>query len=362
MHPSLSLPRRAAGGLAALALATATLTACGGDSEAGSASGSSGDSQAGEGVEVRLGYFPNLTHAPAIVGQDQGFVEDSVGVIGATVKAQQFNSGTDTIEAIVSDQLDITYIGPSPALTGYSADPDKVRLIAGATSGGAALVTNPDIASVDDLAGATIATPSLGNTQDVAARYHLQEQGLETTLEGGGDVELLPQDNPITIQAYRQGEIDGGWLPEPYLSILEQDGAEVLVNEADLWPDGEFVTTHVLVNTDFLAENPEVVDAFLQAHVESVDYVNENSEQARDEVAAFLNEATGEELEPEALASAWDRLTFTNDPLASTLFANAEHAEAVGLLDPIEDIEGIYDLDPLNAILEESGAKPVSIS
>jgi len=172
----------------------------------------------------------------------------------------------------------------------------------------------------------------------------------------------LPQDNPITIQAYRQGEIDGGWLPEPYLSILEQDGAEVLVNEADLWPDGEFVTTHVLVNTDFLAENPEVVDAFLQAHVESVDYVNENSEQARDEVAAFLNEATGEELEPEALASAWDRLTFTNDPLASTLFANAEHAEAVGLLDPIENIEGIYDLDPLNAILEESGAKPVSIS
>lgn len=352
--------RRLTAGAAALALTAVSVSACGSDDAEASSDGGSG---AGEGVEVRLGYFPNLTHAPAIVGQDQGFVEDSLGEIGATVQAQQFNSGTDTIEAIISGQLDITYIGPSPALTGYSSDPDAVRLIAGATSGGAGLAVNPEaISSVDDLAGTTIATPSLGNTQDVAARFYLQEQGLETTPEGGGDVSLLPQDNPVTIQTYRQGEIDGGWLPEPYLSILEQEGAEVLVDEAELWPDGQFVTTHVLVNASFLEENPEVVDAFLQAHVESVTYVNENSEQARDEVAAFLNDATGEELEPETLASAWDRLTFTNDPLASTLYENAEHAEAVELLDPIEDIEGIYDLDPLNEILAAEGQEEVSVS
>lgn len=353
--------RRLTTGVAAIALTAVGLSACGSDDE--SSSGSEGGSDAGEGVEVRLGYFPNLTHAPAIVGQDQGFVEDSLGEIGATVQAQQFNSGTDTIEAIISDQLDITYIGPSPALTGYSSDPDAVRLIAGATSGGAGLAVNPEtVTSVDDLAGKVIATPSLGNTQDVAIRYYLQEQGLQTTPEGGGDVSILPQDNPVTIQTYRQGEIDGGWLPEPYLSILEQEGAEVLVDESELWPDGQFVTTHVLVNASFLEENPEVVDAFLQAHVESVTYVNENSEQARDEVAAFLTESTGEELEPETLASAWDRLTFTNDPLASTLFENAAHAEAVELLDPIQNIEGIYELDPLNEILAAEGQEEVSAS
>jgi NitT/TauT family transport system substrate-binding protein len=352
--------RRFTTGLAALALTTVGLAGCGSDDDP-AASGSGGGG--GDGVELRLGYFPNLTHAPGIVGVDQHIFDDALGDVGATVTPSEFNSGTDTIEAIVNGDLDVTYIGPSPALTGYSTNPDTVRLIAGATSGGASLVVNPDeISSVEDLEGKTLATPSLGNTQDIAARYWLQEQGFETTQEGGGDVSLLPQDNSVTIQTYEQGEIQGGWLPEPYPSILEQQGAEVLLDEAELWPDGQFVTTHVLVNTEFLEANPDIVEAFLEGHVEAIKYLNDNSEQARDEVGAFLEESTGTAIEPDILASAWDRLTFTNDPLAATLYENAEHAEAVGLLEPIDDIEGIYELDTLNGILADEGQEEVSAS
>jgi NitT/TauT family transport system substrate-binding protein len=358
--PTVLFPsRRVAGALAALALATVGLGACS-DSAADSGSGGSSDDSSGESVELRLGYFPNLTHAPGIVGIQKGFFDEALSGVNATVKAQEFNSGTDTIEAIVTDNLDITYIGPSPALTGYAADPEKVRIIAGATSGGAALVTTPEIGSVQDLKGKTIATPSLGNTQDVAARYYLSEQGFQTTAEGGGDVSLLPQDNSVTVQTYEQGEIDGAWVPEPYASILEQAGGKVLLDEAELWDGGEFVTTHVLINATFLEENPDIVEAFLTGHVESIDYLNENSDTARDEVADFLEEASGSALKPEVLASAWGRLSFTNDPLPETLMQNAEHAQSVELLPEIDDLTGIYDLDPLNAVLEEAGQEPVS--
>ncbi len=353
--------RRFTAGAAALAFSAMGLAGCGSD-DSGDSDEASGGGGGGDGVELRLGYFPNLTHAPGIVGIDQGYFDDELSKIGATLTTGEFNSGTDTIEAIVTGALDITYIGPSPALTGYASNPDAVRLIAGATSGGAALVVNPEITSPEDLAGKKIATPSLGNTQDIAARYWLKEQGFETTPEGGGEVELLPQDNPVTIQTYQQGAIDGAWVPEPYASILEQQGAEVLVDEAELWPDGQFVTTHVLVNAQFLEENPEVVEAFLKGHVQAIDYLNENSDQARDEVAAYLEESTGAPLEPAALETAWSRLTFTNDPLASTLYENAAHAEDVELLEPIDDIESIYDLDILNGVLSDEGQEEVSAS
>ena len=361
--PSTHLTRRRfAAGVTALAFTAVGLAGCGSDDADGADDSGGSGGGGGEGVELRLGYFPNLTHAPGIVGVDQGFFEGQLDEVGATLTTGEFNSGTDTIQAIVTGALDITYIGPSPALTGYATNPDTVRLIAGATSGGAALVVDPSITSPEDLEGKKIATPSLGNTQDVAARFWLQEQGYQTTQEGGGDVELLPQDNSVTVQTFQQGAIDGAWVPEPYASILEQEGAEVLVDEAELWPDGQFVTTHVLVNAQFLEDNPEVVEAFLKGHLESIDYLNENSEQARDEVSAFLEESTGSALEPQALESAWNRLTFTNDPLASTLYENAEHAEAVDLLEPIDGIEGIYDLEILNQLLVDDGQEEVTTS
>ncbi len=151
----------------------------------------------------------------------EGLFEDELDKIGSTVQTQTFDSGSDTIEQLLGGSLDATYIGPSPTLTAYAqSHGDAVRVVSGVTSGGASLVVQPEIKSVDDLAGTTLATPGLANTQDIAARAWLKEQGYETDTEGGGDLSVLPQDNSITIQQFQQGKIDAAWVPEPYASIL----------------------------------------------------------------------------------------------------------------------------------------------
>jgi NitT/TauT family transport system substrate-binding protein len=341
--------RRAAAAIALAAIAATGLTACGDDANA----------TGGGGGQLQLGYFPNLTHGTALVGMERGLYEDQLAEDGASVQFAEFDSGSDTITALLNGDLAATYIGPVPALTAY-AQSENVTLIAGAASGGAALVVNDGITSVDDLAGKTIATPGEFNTQDIAARAYLREQGFEINPDGSGDLNITPQDNSVIVQAFRQGDIDGAWVPEPYASIMVNDGGTVLVDEADLWPNGEFVTTHLLVNNDFLEENPELVEDLLEAHVAANDYINSNPDEAKQLISDKLVELTGAELPDEVLESAWSHLTFTNDPIASSLEKDAADSYDVGALEePIEDVSVIYDLDPLNKILTANGDEAV---
>jgi NitT/TauT family transport system substrate-binding protein len=352
-------PRHVA--LAAVSVLLLGLTACGGDS--GAAAGESEESAAsGDGAEVRLGYFPNLTHGTPLVGLAEGFYEDALAENGATLVAQDFNSGTDTIEALLGGGLDATYIGPSPTVTAFAqSGGEGVRVIAGATSGGAALVVQPEIKSIEDLRGEIVATPSVGNTQDIAARHYFKKEGFETDTDGGGDISILGQDNSVTVQAFQQGEIAGAWVPEPYVAILTEAGGEVLLDEAELWPDGEFITTQLIVRTEFLEEHPDLVADLLAAHVESTSFINDNPEDAKTIIGEQLLELTQSELPAETLTSAFDSLTFTNDPLASTLIESARHAEEVEVVEPIEaDFADLYELDPLNEILAEAGEEEVS--
>src|SRR5690606_32172629 len=243
------------------------------------------------------------THGTALVGIEQGYYEEKLAEHGASVKFAEFNSGSDTITALLNGDLAATYIGPNPALTAY-AQSENVTLIAGAASGGAALVVQKDIKSIEDLKGKTIATPGLFNTQDVAARAYFMEQGFEINEDGSGDVNISAQDNSVAIQAFRQGDIAGAWVPEPYASIMVNDGGKVLVDEADLWPNGQFVTTHLLVNNDFLEENPDLVEALLEAHVEANTFINENPEEAKKLISDKLVELTGAELPAKVFESA----------------------------------------------------------
>jgi NitT/TauT family transport system substrate-binding protein len=350
---TLPTPWRRAAATAALATIAATgLTACGDDANASS---SGGDNQ------LQLGYFPNLTHGTALVGIEQGLYEEKLAEDGASVQFAEFDSGSDTITALLNGDLAATYIGPVPALTAY-AQSENVTLVAGAASGGAALVVNDQISSIDDLEGKTIATPGEFNTQDIAARAYLEEQGFEINPDGSGDVNITPQDNSVIIQAFRQGDIDGAWVPEPYASIMVNDGGNVLVDEAELWPNGEFVTTHLLVNDDFLEENPDLVEDLLEAHVEANDYINNNPDEAKQLISDKLVELTGAELPDEVFDSAWDNLTFTNDPIASSLEKDAADSADVGALEePIEDVSVIYDLAPLNKILSRAGEEQVPV-
>ena len=357
--PSTYLTRRRfAAGLAALAVTTVGLAGCGdGDDEASASSGSGG----GGGVEVHLGYFPNLTHAPALIAVHEGLFEDELDKIGSTVQTQTFDSGSDTIEQLLGGSLDATYIGPSPTLTAYAQSHGQaVRVVSGVTSGGASLVAQPEFASVDDLAGKTIATPGLANTQDIAARAYLKEQGFETDTEGGGDVSVLPQDNSITVQQFQQGKLDAAWVPEPYASLLVAAGGKVLVDEATLWPDGQFVTTQILVRTDFLDEHPEEVKALLAANDAAVAMTTDDPEGAKTIASDQLEELTSAKLDPAVLSSAWDKLTFTNDPLAATLQQDYENAADLGLIETIDDLPGLYDLDIVNELLKADGQEEVA--
>ncbi|WP_305785179.1 ABC transporter substrate-binding protein [Symbioplanes lichenis] len=335
-------------------VAAATLTACGGDDDGGS-------SASGEASTLRLGYFPNITHAPALIGVKNGLFQQSLG--STKLETKTFNAGPAAIEALFSGAIDATYIGPNPAINGWATSKGTaLKIIAGSTSGGAGLVVKQGINSPADLKGKKIATPQLGNTQDVALRAWLKENGLNADQQGGGDVSVLPQDNATAVQAFAQGAIDGAWVPEPNLSRMVQESkGKILVNEKDLWPNGQFVTTHLIVTQEFLKKYPATVKKLLQGHVAAVKYIktdNAGAQKAANEQIAALS---GKPLKDEILAAAFKNLEFTNDPIASSLFTSAKHAEEVGLLKPV-DLKGIYDLGPLNEVLTAAGEPAVSDS
>jgi len=335
---------------AGLALAAALLGGCGGDSTPDP-----------DGVRVRLGYFANVTHAPAVVALERGLFQEELGPT-AQLEVRTFNAGPQAVEALFSDALDVSYVGPNPAINAFAqSDGVAVRIVAGATSGGAALVVQPSIRSAAELRGAKLATPQRGNTQDVALRAWLASQGLRSDLEGGGDVSVVPQPNAQTLETFRAGEIQGAWVPEPWASrlVLEGGGA-VLVDERSLWPEGRFVTTQVLVRTAFLTEHPEQVRALLRAHLRAIDFLNADPAEARRVVNAALARVTGKALPEPVLERAWQSLTFTVDPVAASLRHSAESAAAVGLLDPVT-LDGIYDLSALNALLAASGKPPIEL-
>jgi NitT/TauT family transport system substrate-binding protein len=344
---------------AAVLLAGALLLAACGGSDTTAASGSGGGGGNGEASTVRLGYFPNFTHAPALVGVEEGLFEEHLGDVSLTTHA--FNAGPEAIQALFGGEIDMTFIGPNPAINGYAqSDGAALRIVAGAASGGASLVVREDIETPDELAGTTLATPQLGNTQDVALRNWLREEGFETSLEGAGDVSIAPTGNGETLAAFGSGAVDGAWLPEPWATrLVTQGGAHVLVDEADLWPDGRFVTTHLIVSTEFLTRNPDVVRSVIEAEIEAVDFINDHPEAAQEAVNAAIATATGERVDEDLLAAAWPKVEFTVDPIASSLFISAAHAEAVELLDPV-DLDGIYDLEILNDVLTRDGRDTVA--
>ena len=341
---------RVLAGLAAVALAGA---ACGGDR------GSGPDPAAGEApaerVTLRLGYFPNITHATALVGVKNGIFARNMGE-EVKLETSNFNAGPVAVEALFAKAVDAAFVGPNPAINAYEkSDGEAIRIVAGATSGGAFLVTKPEITAVADLEGKKLATPQLGNTQDVALRSYLAENGLKTDRRGGGDVSIIPQENAQTLDTFKAGQIDGAWVPEPWATrLVREGGGKVLVDERDLWPGGKYVSTHLVVRTEFLEENPQAVEALLRGHVEATDFVNANGAEAQAVANAAIDEITGKPLDAEVIRAAWANLTFTVDPVADSLRKSAKDAAAVGLLEEV-DLGGIYDLSLLNKVLAATG-------
>lgn len=309
---------------------------------------------------VHIGYFPNLTHATALVGVQKGIFQKDLG--GTKLSTATFNAGPSEIEAIDAGSVDIGFIGPSPAVNGYAQSHGKdLKIISGAASGGVKFVVNPKkIKSIADVKGKKIATPQLGNTQDVAFLNWLAGKGWKVDPQSGkGAVSVIREDNSVTQEAFKTGAIDGAWVPEPTASQLIAEGGKTLIDESSLWPDKKFVTTNVVVSQSFLKQHPDVVRAVLKGIVDTNKWINANPTAAKTSANDALKSLTGKALPSGVLDSAWPSIAFTDDPLAATLRAETQHGVTAGLLQK-PDLSGIYDLAPLNSVLKSAGQPTVS--
>jgi NitT/TauT family transport system substrate-binding protein len=303
--------------------------------------------------EIRFGFFPNITHAQALYAKNKKSFESATKM---QVKWTSFNAGPSAVEALFTDAIDITYIGPSPTINGYiRSRGEKFVIIAGAASGGAALVIRNDAAihSEKDFAGMTIATPQLGNTQDVAARQWFSDHHYQLK-EKGGTLNLIALSNADQLTTMKKKQIDGAWTIEPWVSRLEvQMGARVFLEEKDLWPGGHYVTTQLVVRKAFLVDHPELIRNLLRTHVEVTRAINDDKKAAAIILNQQLKQETGKELPPEVVSRSLARVEFTWDPYPESLKKSAEAAHKIGFLRTPPDIHGIYAMNALNEVLEQ---------
>ena len=313
-------------------------------------------------ITIRVGAFPNITHAQPMIGKANGTFEKAMG---PAVKIQwtSFNAGPSAIEALFAGAIDMTYIGPNPAITGYvRSGGEALRVVAGAASGGAALVVRNDsgIQKAEDFHGKKVASPQMGNTQDVALRAWLKAHGMRSK-DKGGDVQVLPMANSDQLTLFLKKELDAAWAPEPWATRLIREGnGRLFFDERDLWPQGQFVTTHLIVNTKFLREHPDLVKNWICAHVELTDWINAHLPEAKKILNQQIQKETGKALPPAVLDEAFGRLQVTYDPVRNSLLTSARSAYDTGFLGKqMPDLSKMYELTLLNQVLAEKGKKAI---
>ncbi|HEY3902022.1 MAG TPA: ABC transporter substrate-binding protein [Chthoniobacter sp.] len=296
-------------------------------------------------VTLRVGYFPNITHAQGLVAsqltrQGKGWFESRLGD-GVKIQWFAYNAGPSAMEAIAANSIDLTYVGPNPALNLYvKAEGDEVRIVAGSAEGGAALVVQPDgrITKPEDFRGKLIATPQLGNTQDVACRAWLKKQGYRVT-QIGGDVKVVPAANPDQLALFTSKQLDGVWTVEPWVSRLELEAkGKIYLEQKDS------ITTVLVSSVKMLKQKPDLVKKFAAAHAELTDWINAHPDEAKKLVNAELKEITRREMSPELTDRAWSRLHFTSKIERQSLESFVADAKSAGFL------RGSVDLSRLMAV------------
>lgn len=321
-----------------------------------------GAGAAEERAVLRVGHFPNITHAQAVIGhalsrQGRGWFEARLGP-DVQVRWLVYNAGPSAMEALFARSLDLSYVGPNPAINAHlKSGGAEVRIVAGACSGGAALVVQPDgrIKTDSDFRGRKVATPQLGNTQDVAARAWLQSKGFRVTLTGG-DVLVVPTANPDQLALFRKGTLDAVWTVEPWVSrLVLEAGGQVYLEEKTLWPDtaGRYVTTHLVSSVRFATKQAALLRRWLAAHVELTDWIRQHPAEARALLNDEIQAETGRPMPEAVLTRAWAALELTHDPIRPSLLKSARDAHRVGLLKTEPDLSRIYDLRLLNEVLAE---------
>jgi NitT/TauT family transport system substrate-binding protein len=337
---------------AALLLAAGCSSSSSSSSSSASTTGSTASAAAAP-VTVRLGFLTNITHASALVGLKEGFFSSALGSAG-TLKATAFSTGTQETVALLAGQLDAAYVGPNPAINAWQkSGGTAIKIISGAATGGASVVVAKGVTSAAQLKGKTLATPSLGNTQDVALRYWLKQNGVTTTSTGGGDAYVKPTTpNSAAVLEFKSGQIAGGSEPAPYDIEMVSDGGTVMVSEPG-------VTTLLVVTQSFLSAHPSIVADLIKAQVQANGFIKSNPAAAQADANAELAAYTGKPLKASLVADSFKEITFTDDPDASSLTTDASQAVSLGLLKPV-NLSGIFDLGPLNQALAAAGQPQVN--
>ena len=308
---------------------------------------------------LRIGYFPNINHAQAVIGLGNGTFQKALGN-NVDVKTFVFNAGPSAMEALFAKQVDVTYVGPNPAINAYVVSQGKdLRIISGASSGGAVFVVRNDsgIQSTKDFANKKFASPQLGNTQDVALRKYLLDNGYKTK-ENGGNVEVVPATPSDILTLMLKKELDGAWVPEPWgARLIKEANARLFIDERDLWPpNGQFVTSNIVARTDYLQNNPDIIKKLLAAHVDETEWINSHKEEAIKAFNVELKKITGQIIPEDQLRGALARMELTYDPIKLSLFQSANSAFDIGFLGKTRpDLSGIYDLKLLDEVLSEKG-------
>ena len=301
---------------------------------------------------VRLGFFANVTHASALIAQQEKFFEKYLAPDGTRIEYTLFNAGPSAIEAMKGGALDVSYIGPSPSISGYvTTNGELLRIVSGATSGGAQLVVRKNIMSLDDLRNKVIATPQLGNTQDVAIRSYLKSKGFTTYASGPKNVLIQPTENAQTLTLFKNGQLDGAWVPEPWASrLVLEAGARVLLDEKDLWPHGRFVTTNIVARSDFLKKYPRTISSLLKANLDAIAFAKANPESAQNDVQSQLIKWTTKKLADDVIARAWTNIELTPNPLPLTLKKNYEDVPVLRNLVPSQVLLGNSSFNTGNSL------------
>ena len=331
-------------------------------SESSSSTSTSGTPTTNSIGVVNIGYFPNINHAPAILGISTGAFASALGS-STSIHTLLFSSGGPEMTALLKGTLDMAFVGPGPAVNAYIQSGESgLVIVAGVASGGAVFVVqgNSGINSSKDLGGKTFAAPGLGNTQDIALRYYLMENGYRT--ESGGNVTVEDTTNANIVTLFAKGSIAGAWVPEPYGEVLiQQYGGKLFLDERSLWPGGNFSTAELVVRTQFLQQHPDVVKDIVSAEVAETIWINKNPAQAESELNTAMVALTGQGYTTSVLSASLSRLTFMYDPLESSVAVQAQHAYALGYLTQNPDtlLGGLYNLTILNNVLMKDGLPPV---
>jgi NitT/TauT family transport system substrate-binding protein len=306
--------------------------------------------------KIRLAYFPNISHVVPIVGLETGIFEKEFGN-QTIIETKLFDSGPEVIESMFADTIDIAYVGPGPAIHGFlHSKNNNMKILAIAASGGASFVVHPDseIKSVNDFSGKRIAAPQIGNTQDVSLRSYLKDQGLKP-VEKGGTVYILDIANPEIYTLFSKGDIDAAWVPEPLATILVQQlGGIRLFYEEDLWPQKKFASVVLIARSDYIQQNPMIIQALINSHVKTIEWINQHPDETKKIFNQFRQKTLGKPIPDSILNEAFSNIKITSEPLDETIYTFAERAHSLGYLGRESyNLDGIFYNNGSNNNLQE---------